>query len=300
VHSDGITDVPVAPGFCSTSTDRAQANLWHSEPDEDDSRDWISPVSPPEEEWYLNPNDIFAQLTSAQMQAARKQLTTRLRNYASRLGISDGCIFLTVEPAVFHADNGTQYRQHIWWGHLLAPIPAKCADPELWDELARATMYPTGYRRDERKLLTTDTPRHLLREILGWPSLCLFDSWQWWHYHVQTWRRPLYCPFGSWRQLLAEPEKHDSFAQQLPRVIALRHGNRLRRQTAAVQFDRLVAVARPLWRQLQENAGPRRRGRPAHRSHLKEKLNQAGIQISDWQLRRLMKELGKSEKGDGQ
>lgn len=299
VTSQWISCPFFVPGYGSSSSERDKANRWHTQPDADDPRDSICAIPPPGEDWQLNPGDMYARLTSRQMEAARTKLNTQLDDWASRLGLKEGCKFYIVEPAVRITDDDIQYRQHIWWGYLIAPIATPCPNPKLWNELKNTTIYPTEYRADERKVLGTGPLRRTLTEVMGWPSLCLFDSWQWWHYHSQTIQRQLYVPFGRWRQLLAEPAKHDAFVLPPPRLIALRRSNGRRHKTAAVQLDRLLAIARPLWKQIQANPGPPRRGRPAHRSRLREMLAEQGTVISDWHLRNLIEELTKNVKGDG-
>jgi hypothetical protein len=242
---------------------------------------------------------MYARLTSRQMKAAKSLLNVQLNDWAARLGLTDGCKFYVVEPAVRNTDDDIEFRQHSWWGFLVAPISARCPNVELWNALGEKTIYPTDYPSDERLVLQTGPMRQILTEVLGWPSLCLYDPWQWWHYHAQTLRQPLYVPFGRWRELLAEQKRPDPFVQPPPRVMALRNGNRLRNKTARVELDRLVAIARPLWEQIQANAGSSRRGRPAHRCRLRELLAEQGIEISDWCLRQLTAELRKSDKGGG-
>ncbi len=297
VTSEWITPPDIPPGYSATSAVLDRANRCHTELDEDDPRDDICLVPPAEERQPVEPGDVYARLTSRQMAAARTKLSDQLHDWASRLQLRDGCTILTVEPAIRTTDHGDQYRQHLWWGHLLAPRPSTCADPELWDWLERHTLRPTDYPADERTALEIGPARRLLTDALGWPSVCLWDAWQWWHYHVQTWHRPLYVPFGDWRQQLAEPVKPDPFARPPARKLALLRGNQRRKKAAAVRTDNILEFARPLWAQIQAEARPSRRGRPAHRERLRELLKDQGILVTDWQLRRLLAALRKTPNG---
>jgi hypothetical protein len=299
VTSEWITQPDVPPGQCPSSATLDRINRWHTALDPDDPRDAICLLPPGEGPDPVEPGDIYARLTSRQMDAARANLSDQLHDRASRLMLSDGCTIFTVEPAVRTTDDRIEYRQHRWWGYLLAAHPETHANPELWDQLQRQTLYPTDFRADERPVLEIGPMRPLLTEALGWPSVCLYDAWQWWYYHVQTMHQPLYVPFGRWRQQLAKPSKPDPFARPPARKLALLRGNQRRRKTAAVRTDNLLGLARPLWARIQAEAGPRRRGRPAHRKRLSELLlAEHGIEISAWQLRQVLAALQKITKGE--
>jgi hypothetical protein len=297
VTSEFIPLLEVLPGYVATSADCDRANRGHTDLDEDDPRDYTLVAPPPGECEPLVPDDIYARLTSPQMEAARSTLSAQLYEWAAELGLSDGCVILTVEPTVHRTDQGVLSRQHLWWGYLLAACPAADAEEILTDPLRGHTLYPTEYRCDETSALDVGSLRRLLRDTLGWPSVCLWDSWQWWHYHAQIWSRPLYLPFGGWRQLLAEPVKSDPFARLPARRLALLRGNHRRQKAADVRLNDILAVVRPLWTQIQAEARPSRRGRPAHRQRLRELLAEHNINLSAWQLRRVLAALTQTTPG---
>jgi hypothetical protein len=101
------------------------------------------------------------------MKAARSKLSEQLHHWVCCLHLSDGCTIFTVEPTTVTTDHGTRYRQHLWRGYLLAALPETRADPELWDQLERQTLYPTDFRADERPVLEIGPMRPLLTDALG-------------------------------------------------------------------------------------------------------------------------------------
>jgi hypothetical protein len=110
---------------------------------------------------------------------------------------------------------------------------------------------------------------------------------------------PLHVPFGGWREQLAKPVKPDPFARPPARKIALQRSNQRRKKTAAVKTDNLLELARPLWAQIHAEAGPRRRGRPAHRKRLRELLlAEHDIEVTAWQLQQVLAALKKNTKGE--
>jgi len=123
---------------------------------------------------------------------------------------------------------------------------------------------------------------------------------QWKDYAVATKNLRMWDAFGTWKDLprvvgkipYISREEWAASRQRQP----LHRANHAKHSKAEHKQAMLFQVAEPLWRQLQEKriGSTSHRGRPAEARLLRELLSRAGVDVSDWELRELMKSLRSS------
>jgi hypothetical protein len=131
----------------------------------------------------------------------------------------------------------------------------------------------------------------------------MMDEVQWWSYAEATRGLPLYVPFGTWRSAIGEAKRKRAerrkAAVMLPsparkaasrRRKGLKQANAQRKRQARENLDRLLEVARPLFKQVIAEK-TRSRGRPAYRTRLKELLEVQGWTVSEHHLKQIVREL---------
>jgi hypothetical protein len=232
----------------------------------------------------------YTLLTLQQMQAARVEIRLHLDYWAERLALCHGLNTFTVEPTLYEADSGVDYRQYQFVGHLLShSLDDADPDPELRRFLQENEEAPSPYRVVPH--LLQGPLRRLLVEAFAWPAILLFQPEQWLPYSTNTRRWPLSRAFGAWRELFAKQRKPDPCARLPAAQRALEQHNRRKARAARTEYQRLLAIARELWPKVLALGSSGRPGRPAYKQRLCRLLADAGLQVKRRQLDQLMIDL---------
>jgi len=233
------------------------------------------------------PDDPFGPLIRAQLEDARRQLTSYLTFWRRRLGIKEGMMSFSVEPSLWRSPHsGDFFPQYKFVGFLLAEWPDIAHDPGLYRFL---TQNGESMGKKTYVILSRGPLRKLLTWALSWPAVMLFSREQWCGYWESTRGLALYRTLGTWREYLRLPEKPQLVGPFPPRQHALDVHNAARATGARRRREELLEIARPLWRRvLAEPQRGDRRGRPPHRQRLSDLLAAEGIAVTRRQLSGLM------------
>jgi hypothetical protein len=135
----------------------------------------------------------------------------------------------------------------------------------------------------------------------------LFDATQWCSHAAVLKGLQLFSPFGTWATVEQPrgakgpdglPRRMPARRQQRRPRANLTRANEQRQQEAQARREALLEQPRPFWKELigQRSGQP---GRPALHGPLRERLAQAGVGVSDRDLRWLVQHLKGSQEGSG-
>jgi hypothetical protein len=191
--------------------------------------------------------------------------------------------------------EGTRVGFNVNWFSFLA------ADPQaLRTALAGCSLgYPAPSLVMGRDLHNWRGYPEGLNGALSWQPTFLLDDHMSTAYFPATRKQPLYRPFGSWaerfrQEVAAERETTSQKFQRLQQGYRAKRGqqkgNRARQRTAEDRRTKLLQAAQDVWPAVLAEPAPAR-GRPAHRKHLKERLDALGLSVSQRDLAWVMQSL---------